>query len=298
MFRNFDPSALGIWGHESEVIELALTYGFEGMEFDIVDFAGRVKGHDLDYALRLIRSANIRLGAFPLPIEWDVDDAEFKQSLEQLEQYAQLAAAAGCTRCTAVVQPAGDKRPYHENFDFHRFRFSSICQVLDPHGIRLGVGFRAAPDLRQSQAFQFIHDFEALTLLLKVVDSENIGYVVDTWNWHVSGASLDELSKLPVEKVVAVTVADLPAGESSEQISEQMRILPSEDGQVDNVALIKTLAEMNYDGPVTPKPNRKALGTARREALVKQASESLKWLWESAGLPTERNITTAIGKRL
>ncbi len=298
MFRNFDPLALGIWGHESEVIELALTHGFEGMEFDIEDFAGRAKTHDLDYALRLIRSANIRLGTFRLPLDWDVEDAVFKQSLEQLEEYARLAAAAGCTRCTAVVQPAGDKRPYHENFDFHRFRFTAICKVLEPHGIRLGVGFRAAPELRESQAFQFIHDFDALSLLLKVVDSENVGFVIDTWNCHVAGTSLDELRKLSADKIVAVTVADLPSGEAPESVTEQMRTLPSDDGAVDNVGFLKVLAELEYDGPVTPKPNRKALGTARREALVKRAAESLKQIWEAAGLPVERDLTTAIGKRL
>lgn len=297
MFRNFDPLALGIWGHESEVIELALTHGFEGIEFDVVDFAGRAKAHGLDYALRLIRSANIRLGTFQLPVDWDVEDAAFKQAVEQLDEYAQLAAAAGCTRCTAIVQPAGDKRPYHENFDFHRFRFSAVCKVLDQHGIRLGVGFRAAPDLRESQAFQFIHDFDALSLLLKVVDSPNVGFLVDTWNCHVAGTSFDELRKLPAEKIVAVTVADISQRDSSKPVSERLRTLPSEGGLVDNAGFLKVLAGMGYDGPVTPKPNRKALGTSRREALARQAADSLTRLWEAAGLSTETDTATTTGKR-
>ena len=32
MFKNLSPSALGISGHQSEIIELALTYGFAGMD--------------------------------------------------------------------------------------------------------------------------------------------------------------------------------------------------------------------------------------------------------------------------
>ena len=45
MFKNLDPSALGVAGHQSEIIELALTFGFRGIDLDIVEFAGRMKVH-------------------------------------------------------------------------------------------------------------------------------------------------------------------------------------------------------------------------------------------------------------
>ena len=35
MFKNFCPSALGINGRQSELIELALTYAFRGMDVDM-----------------------------------------------------------------------------------------------------------------------------------------------------------------------------------------------------------------------------------------------------------------------
>ena len=67
MFKNLNPSYLGISGHQSEVIELALTYGFAGMELNIADFATRVRLKGLEYARRLIDSARIRIGTFSLP---------------------------------------------------------------------------------------------------------------------------------------------------------------------------------------------------------------------------------------
>ena len=165
MFKNLNASALGVTGHQSEIIELALTYGFRGFDLDIVDFANRVKRRGLDYAARLIRSANIRTGTFTLPLDWDTDDDDFQAALAKLPEYAQAAADVGCTRCVATILPAGDKRPYHENFEFHRRRFADICGALAPAGVTLGVGFRAAADLRKGQAFQFIHDLDATTLL-------------------------------------------------------------------------------------------------------------------------------------
>ena len=43
MFKNLNPSALGVSGHQSELIELALTYGFEGTDLNVADFATRAR---------------------------------------------------------------------------------------------------------------------------------------------------------------------------------------------------------------------------------------------------------------
>ena len=77
MFKNLNPSALGLSGHQSEVIELALTYGFGGMDLNMVEFATRVKLRGMPYARRLIDSAKLRLGTFALPFGLESDDETF-----------------------------------------------------------------------------------------------------------------------------------------------------------------------------------------------------------------------------
>ena len=143
MFKNLNPSALGISGHQSEIIELALTYGFTGLDVNMAEFAARVRLKGMPYARRLIDSARIRVGTFALPLEWDTDDESFQKDLTKVSEYAGCAAELGCTCATAVLAPAGDKRPYHENFEFHRHRFQDICAALKPAGVRLAVGFLA-----------------------------------------------------------------------------------------------------------------------------------------------------------
>ena len=135
MFKNLNPSALGISGHQSEIIELALTYGFAGIDLNIAEFAARVRLKGMAYAARLIQSAKIRIGTFALPLEWEVDDESFDQQLKKLPEYADCAAELGCTRATTVLAPAGDARPYHENFELHRRRLHDVCAVLKPAGI-------------------------------------------------------------------------------------------------------------------------------------------------------------------
>jgi len=296
MFKNLNASALGVSGHQSEIIELALTYGFQGMDVDIVELATRAKLHGVPYARRLIDSARIRIGTFRLPLEWDIDDDLFKSELEKLPEYAGLAAEIGCTRCVATIAPAGDKRPYHENFEFHRHRFSRICKALEPFKVSLGVGFRAAAQLRQSQAFQFIHDFDALSLLVNMVDASNVGILLDVWDLHVSGGSLENIRGLSADQIVSVQLADVPPEATSPaELTEASRMLPAEEGGLDLPAFLVALAEVGYRGPVTLKPDRRTLAGRRRDRIVRQVGGTLTKIWKAAGLTSEGKLAAPAG---
>jgi len=295
MFKNLNARALGVSGHQSEVIELALTYGFQGLDVDIVEITNRAKAKGLPYAKRLVNSAKVRVpafrvGTFPLPLDWDVDDDLFKRELAKLPEYGQMAAELGCTRCVATIQPAGDKRPYHENFEFHRRRFADICQALEPTGVRLGVGFRAAENLRQSQAFQFIHDMDALSLLVNMVDAPNFGLLLDVWDFHVSRGTVENVRGLTADKIIAVQLADLSSEDKPEgAVTEASRALPLPEGGIGLSAYLTALAELGYQGPVAVKPDRSALAGMRRDRIVRTVGDALDQIWTSAGL-------TAAGK--
>ncbi len=295
MFKNLNPAALGISGHQSEIIELALTYGFAGIDLNMAEFAVRVRLKGMPYARRLIQSAKIRIGTFPLPLEWDTDDETFEKELKKLPEYAGCAAELGCTRCWAVLAPAGDTLPYHENFEFHRRRFHDICAALRPAGVRLAVGFQAAEYLRRNRAFQFIHDLDAMTLLLNMVAAPNLGLLLDTWDLVACGGSLETLRKLPAKQIVAVQVADMPAGPAPAELDEKSRLLPGgENGRIDVAGFLTLLRELGYDGPVTVKPSRSAFQSRRRDVIVKQTAEALDKVWRAAGLaPTARPALAA-----
>ena len=295
MFKNLNHTALGIAGHQSEIIELALTYRFGGMDLEVADFATRAKIHGMPYARRLIDSAQIRLGSFPLPFAWDTDDEVFRKDLEKLPEYAQAAIKVGCTRCLAMLAPACDTRPYHENFEFHRDRFTQICQVLQPAAVRLGAGFRAAEYLRKDRAFQFVHDLDALTLLVNMVDSPNMGMLLDVWDLVACGGSADTIRSLPLEQIVAVQVAEMPADVPLSELDEKSRLLPdAESGRVNVPAMLATLAEIGYQGPVTPKPSRGIFHTRRREIVVRQTAEALDNVWKAAGLSPEGKLAAPV----
>ena len=100
--QNLSPQALAISGRQSELIELALSFGFRGLDLDFAEFADQVKSHGLPHAKRLLDSAKLQIGGFPLPTRWQGSDATFREDMTQLAAWAPGAAEGGFRRALNV----------------------------------------------------------------------------------------------------------------------------------------------------------------------------------------------------
>jgi sugar phosphate isomerase/epimerase len=291
MFKNLNPSVLGVTGHQSEIIELALTNNFTGLDLNVVEFATRARLKGVPYARRLIDSGKIKLGSFALPVEIEADEDYYGKEIRKLPDNAQAAVNAGCLRAVSSVAPAGDGRPYHENFELHKRRYQEIGKILGDAGIQLGIGFNAIESLRKDHAFQFIHDLDALMLLVNMIGLPNVGAVIDVWDIFASGGSLDSIRKLPPAQIIAVNLADMPGNVPQAELEDKHRLLPGSDGgKIDSTALLVYLKSVGYEGPVTPRPSRTAFQTRRRDLVIKQASDAFDKVWKAAGLTIERRF--------
>ena len=289
MFKNLDPQALGLSASQSETIELALSFGFRGISVNLVDFAAEVKAYGLPKARRLLDSAKLKLGTFPMPLDLEADDAQFRAELTRLSELSGLAASVGATRAVATLEPANDERPYHQNFEFYRQRLGEVGEALAPHGVRLGVGFESSEGRRRDKHFEFIHDLDALLVLLSTVGAENVGLSLDLWQVWAAGGSLDTVpKKLKAHQIIAVAVADAMQPGDGNAHDPTTRLLPGETGVIDAAAALSMLADLGYDGPVTPLPDRDRFAGMRRDSIAKLAGEKLDAVWQAAGLKTGR----------
>lgn len=284
MYKNLSPKALGISGRQSELIELALTYGFRGLDVDMADLAKRARVHGIPQALRFLESAKIKVGGFDLPVNLRAEEAPFSTQLAQLNQVCETAAAIKAQRCLVLIAPASDERPFQANFELHRQRLGQVAEVLAKYNIRLGVGIQAAPALREGKQHQFIHQVENLLTLVKTVGVSNVGLLLDTWSWYVGGGAVDQIRDLTPEQIVAVRLADFPVDVNVARIADSNRTLPMEGGAVDAGTIVTILAKKQYDGPVTLYPHPSTLRGATRESIVQRAAQTLEELWKTAGL--------------
>lgn len=294
MYKTFSPSTLGISGRQSEIIELALTYNFRGLELDITEFAKRVQLQGLDRARRFLESAHLKVSGFELPIKWRGDESVYESELEKLEQTSTLAESLGIKTCFTPVMPATDMFPYHENFELHRRRLGAIAEALGKHGLKLGLEFLAAPIYRTERAFQFIHEADALLTLLKSIASKNVGLVLDTWNWHFGGGKLEQIRTLGPDRIVGVRLAEAPADATPVTITEEQRLIPVLGGPVDNGSYLAVLSEIGYKGAVSADPHPAALGGMTRDMIVQKCSFALDELLKTIGIVRQPRVASTV----
>jgi sugar phosphate isomerase/epimerase len=284
MFKNLSPEALGVSGRDSEIIELALSNGFKGLDVDLADFAEQVRSQGFAKASRLLVSARFKFGSFRLPVRWQDDSPEYQQDLAQLPELLDIAAQLGCTRAVTTIEPGSDLRPFHENFEFHRRRLSELGDLLGEKQFRLGLDFLAPLECRAERAFQFMQRADEVVMLLGTITSPHVGLSLDSWHWHLGGGTVEQIQALGPGKITTVTLSDAVPDLTAVEAKTTDRRLPFDGGAIDNAALLGVLADLRYDGPVTPAADPSQLAGQSRPQIFKAAASALDTVWKSAGL--------------
>ena len=139
MFRNLSTVGLPLSGRPSELIEMALSFGFDSMDLDLVDFQQQAKVYGAEHAQRLMVSTRLSVGVFVLPVALGGDEETIAKDMAELEARLDLAQEAEATRAVATVEASSDDFAFKDNFERYRTRLQSIGELLEPRGISLGL---------------------------------------------------------------------------------------------------------------------------------------------------------------
>jgi len=284
MFRNLSTIGLPLSGRPSELIELALSFGFDSMEIDIVDFQQQAEAFGVEHARRLMVSARLKSGLFHLPVDLGGDEAAFDHDMELLPKRLEMAEATEALRAWTTVAPASDEHSFKDYFELHRQRLDRVGDLLAKRGITLGLAIVPEVEARAGKAHEFIHTCEGLIGLVAVAH-KSVGAVVDAWALHVTGEGFDMIEKVPQGRIVEVRLSDAPRDVAVAEMHHQHRLLPGETGAIGMGAVLTHARKAGFDGPVTPWADRSTLVGRGREKIVKIAGDRLEAGWREAGLP-------------
>lgn len=295
MFKILNLGLLGITSRINELVEMSLTFGFQGVDIELPMVLAHAQIHGPQYAYGLLGGARSRSGGFDLPVRFQGDETEFAADLAKLPEISKLCREMHLTRAYSTIQPVNNQHAYPANFELHTKRLDLVSKILAADGIRLGLGFLAPESFRKEGVYPFIHQAEALSALIKAVKSPDVGICLDAWHWTAGGGTLESMQQFKADQVIAVRLSDGPSDKPASTWSYADRYLPGSSGTIDSVEVLKWLDSIGYDGPVTAHCNPANLGEIRREAVIQKLSEALNEVWTAAGVkpptrPTGRPV--------
>lgn len=278
MYKILNSQGLGVSGRQNELIELALTHKFNGVEVDMEDLVGRHDTLGKEFACQFLQSANIDVGTFELPIDMGVSDEDFAAYEQKLATIADLAETLGAKRCYVAIKPASDLFAFQENFEKHRARLFELAANFEKHSVRIGLALCAAKAQSASGEFKFIQTAEELLTLVKTVGHDNVGICLDSWEWVVGGGAMDQLEDVKHESITEFRMADLSDQGNPSAIKQSDRAMPGDGANSVSQKMINFLLEAGFEGPFSVASDMGMFAGAPRDGVVASLSRRLDQL--------------------
>jgi sugar phosphate isomerase/epimerase len=276
MFPNLAPGAIGIRTDLAGAVDLAARHGWPGCDLPVSEAARLARECSPDEVAQLFTRAGVRPGGWGLPLNWR--EPYDQAALAELDAQARIAARLGCARAYTWLMPASNERPFRENFAYHVGQLRPVAEVLAAHGCRLGLEFIGPRTMRASYRYGFVYSPAAMLSLAAAI-GPNVGLLLDAYHWYTAVGTPADIRGLRAEDIVYVHVNDAPAGVAVEEQLDQVRRLPGATGVIDIAGFLGALAEIGYDGPVTPEPFDKSLVALPPDQACALARAAMRKIW-------------------
>lgn len=284
MYKNFSPQTLGITGRQSELIELALTYGFRGFDIDMPEMRRRTARSSAEDAFKYLKATDLLVGGFNVEVDLDADDDAYKVQLAALHPTSDLAAQWNAQFASIILPPATDRAAYPEYFEVIRARLTQIAEVLGARNLKLAVGFCGAKGEAADKQYPFIANAEGLVAMVKGIGASNVGLIVDSFDWLVGGSTLAEVGQLDPQQIIAVRLGSVHEDVAAEAATADDRVLPVLEGPLSHVAFVMKLKEIGYEGPIGPSASGAQYKGETREFIVSSGQEAIDAILTQAGI--------------
>lgn len=278
MYKILNSRGLGVAGKQNELIELALTHGFNGVEVDMEDLVGRHDTLGKQFACQFLQSANIDLGSFRLPINLGGTDEQYAASIAKLDTILDLATTLNAKCCYVDVMPNNEQYAFQDNFQKHQARLQELGEKFSSSSVKIGLALNGSVAKPADGDFKFIQTGDELLTLVKSVGQDNVGLCVDSWEWVVSGGTLEQLTGA-AGLITELRLADVAAGADTSAIKSSDRTsLPGDTEGSFSVQLCKAILAGNKDIPVSVSTDLSTYADGSRDSIVGKLSKQLDLL--------------------
>lgn len=224
-------------------IRAASQAGYDLLEI----WAKKMETYLCDHSLGELRDLLAKAHLQPLAIN-SVEFVTFnsawgkKNTFNTIARYAELADGLDCPYIVVVPSPrpagATDEDVHDESVGV----LLEISEKFKDFKVRFAfefLGFRWCSVSTLEQDFAIV----------KAVNRDNVGMVLDAFHFHAGGSSLEAIGKVEREKLFVFHINDAEAAPQAE-LQDAHRLFPGE-GVIPLREIVSALKQIRYDGPVS-----------------------------------------------
>ncbi len=245
MFLALNTALTGSKIQWQDFVRLAARVGFGGADLMLnpamKDGADATRG--------LLSELKLRTSFCSLPVNVTGTDEVFQRGMAALEDQAKFVGEIGCGRMMMVL-PTSSTTPADELRKMLRERLTAVGAVLARHNCRLGLEFLGPLMFRTRAPNVFIYKMNDAVDFAKEC-GPNIGVVLDSWHWHHSGSTTDDILRAGKSRIVTIHLSDA-AKQAPEDVKDNQRLLPGE-GVINLVGFFQTLKQIGYEDGISPE---------------------------------------------
>jgi len=249
-------------------IRAASRAGYDLIEIWAKKMDAYLSDHSLDELGSLLAEAHLK----PLAIN-SVEFVTFNVPWEKtntmnlIDRYAPMADQIGCPYVVLVPSPRPEGVTDREVRDESVRVLQEIADRFKDYKVRfafefLGFGWCSVSTLEQ--------DWE----IVRAVNRENIGLVLDTFHFHAGGSSVAAIGEVDPAKLFILHINDaepLPKA----QLQDAHRLYPGE-GVIPLAEILSGLKAIGYDGPVSLEMFRPAYWSLPPEEVAEKGFEAMR----------------------
>lgn len=271
---SLNPGSIGASYGMSELIDVAIKYGFEGISPNVSELQSFNKNESNSIIEKII-SNNIHWDSAGLPVDFRSDEKKFLNHLNNLEGYCKTMKKFNINKLNTWIMPTHDKLTYNQNFKLHSTRLKKIGDIINKFGIKLGLEYVGVRTLMNRDKYPFIHTINEVRDLIENVGLDNIRYQLDSFHWYCSQDTIESYEFLNNEDIITVDLNDAVIGRDPNSQLDYERELPASTGVINIKEFINFLIRIEYSGSVRAEPFNKKLALMDDEAAVKLTSKHL-----------------------
>jgi len=249
---------------EQDIISLGESKMFDGIEI----WAEKLRKFLIDGSEQslkeIIAKNNLRVAAIcPFFLR---SFGDMSQTINEIKWGSEIASNLSCDVLLLCPDIPPSNLSYPEAVKIAGKALKECCKITGNYGIRIA--------LEPLGMHPFIPGPKQAMDIIEESQSENAGFIMDTFHYYKSGVSIEEIENIPIEKLLIVHINDCE-NRPKEELNDGHRLYPGL-GVIPLYDILKVLKNKNYNGFLSIEIFREEYWKSPLPTIIENSYKSLK----------------------